>query len=476
MFRDLKEYQEIQNLYENQVYLSEEDENELLDIIESFDLTDDEIEYFVENYEEFYQDEEVILLENPLKALKTLKTIRTAGKFGGGIKTGINLQKSAKRANIKNMLGRKPFDPVGKKFSGPVNLNKNFAKFSSIKDKLQKNAKGLAIAGGTVGTVALARQLGKGSDVKKEKEKKEIEDKVKDKTITQVKSVTAGGGSSVDAEGKKIPSTAEIRAKSDRVGGGNAGASTDSGGTQGKGGVEKTTETKTKTTDPTDTKGTQTKTQTSTTTTDTKKKKMHSIEKKNRARFGDAKVDALKAKNKDFQAMKKGGMTKDEFIKKYPKSITAQRSKGLRDHTEWDAYDIVLEYLMSTGQVDTIEEANYVMMQLDKENIQEIAGIRTAMKVGKAIGRFGAKNPVNFAATLGGAGVVGQTAVKPIAQTLGKITAPKVETPKVQTSTNDIQVGSGIDARQPGESVLDYAKRRKKSLETQDRKLGAGEY
>ena len=56
MFRDLKEYQEIQNLYENQVYLSEEDENELLDIIESFDLTDDEIEYFVENYEEFYQE------------------------------------------------------------------------------------------------------------------------------------------------------------------------------------------------------------------------------------------------------------------------------------------------------------------------------------------------------------------------------------------------------------------------------------
>ena len=76
MFRDLKEYQEIQNLYENQVYLSEEEENELLDIIESFDLTDDEIEYFVENYEEFYQDEEVVLLEGPLKALKTLKTIR----------------------------------------------------------------------------------------------------------------------------------------------------------------------------------------------------------------------------------------------------------------------------------------------------------------------------------------------------------------------------------------------------------------
>ena len=45
-------------------YIFEEEENELLDIIESFDLTDDELEYFVENYEEFYQDEEVILLEN----------------------------------------------------------------------------------------------------------------------------------------------------------------------------------------------------------------------------------------------------------------------------------------------------------------------------------------------------------------------------------------------------------------------------
>ena len=116
------------------------------------------------------------------------------------------------------------------------------------------------------------------------------------------------------------------------------------------------------------------------------------------------------------------------------------------------------------------------MMQLDKENIQEIAGIRTAMKVGKAIGRFGAKSPTNFAATLGGAGVVGQTVVKPIAQSLGKMTAPKVETPKVQTSTNDIQVGSGIEQRKKGESLMDYYKRRKNSLETQDKKLGAGEY
>ena len=107
--------------------------------------------------------------------------------------------------------------------------------------------------------------------------------------------------------------------------------------------------------------------------TETKpKKKMHPIEKKNRARFGDKHVDKLKAKNTDFKAMKKGTMSKDDFIKKYPKSITAQKAAGLRDHTEWDAYDMVLEYLYSTEQVDSLEEANYVMMEMDHQTIGEI--------------------------------------------------------------------------------------------------------
>ena len=108
------------------------------------------------------------------------------------------------------------------------------------------------------------------------------------------------------------------------------------------------------------------------TETKAKPKKMHPIEKKNRARFGDAHVDKLKSKQVDFKAMRKGKMSKDDFIKKYPNSITAQKSKGLRDHAEWDAYDMVLEYLFSTEQVNTIEEANYVMMEMDQQTIGEI--------------------------------------------------------------------------------------------------------
>ena len=107
-------------------------------------------------------------------------------------------------------------------------------------------------------------------------------------------------------------------------------------------------------------------------TTETKPKKMHSIEKKNRARFGDEAVDKKKAMNVDFKKMRSKEMSKDDFIKKYPNSITAQKAKGLRDHAEWDAYDMVLEYLFSTEQVTSLEEANYVMMEMDQTTIGDI--------------------------------------------------------------------------------------------------------
>ena len=100
------------------------------------------------------------------------------------------------------------------------------------------------------------------------------------------------------------------------------------------------------------------------------KSKMNPIEVKNRARFGDDRVDMLKAKNIDFKAMRKGDMTKDAFIKKYPKSITAQTAAGLRD--QYEPYDLVLDYVLTEGHADTVEEAHYVMTQMDEETIKAI--------------------------------------------------------------------------------------------------------
>jgi len=161
-------------------------------------------------------------------------------------------------------------------------------------------------------------------------------------------------------DASKIPSTAEIRAANpNKVGGGNAGASTDSG------------EGKTYTSTPTQGTPPEKKTE-KPKVTETKPKKMSAIEKKNRARFGDAHVDKLKAKQRDFKLMKSKKMSKDDFIKKYPKSITAQQAAGLRDHTEWDAFDIVSNYLIDSNQVDDMDEALYVMTEMDAQTIQGI--------------------------------------------------------------------------------------------------------
>ena len=53
-----------------------------------------------------------------------------------------------------------------------------------------------------------------------------------------------------------------------------------------------------------------------------------------------------------------------------PTFNTSKMTTTLRQSYEYDAYDLVLEYLFDTGHVDTIEEANYVMMQMD-ENLLE---------------------------------------------------------------------------------------------------------
>jgi hypothetical protein len=59
-----------------------------------------------------------------------------------------------------------------------------------------------------------------------------------------------------------------------------------------------------------------------------------------------------------------------------PKAPTVGRDqmiqRNLRNGMEYDAYDLVLEYLFSQGHVETVEEAHYVMMVMDAETIGTI--------------------------------------------------------------------------------------------------------
>ena len=48
------------------------------------------------------------------------------------------------------------------------------------------------------------------------------------------------------------------------------------------------------------------------------------------------------------------------------------RAQVMSNSYEYDAYDLVLEYLLSQGHVETVEEANYVMLVMDAETIGTI--------------------------------------------------------------------------------------------------------
>ena len=72
--------------------------------------------------------------------------------------------------------------------------------------------------------------------------------------------------------------------------------------------------------------------------------------------------------------------------------------RPLKASYEYDAYDLVLEYLLSQGHTDTVEEAHYVMMEMDAETIGTIVeaaadqsdnqidkGVKTTYKAGNTI-------------------------------------------------------------------------------------------
>ena len=343
MFKDLKEYQEITQLYHDSVNISEE-QREINKIFVEAEFTAEEIQYLDENFDELWERELATLTEESV-----VESLRQENLTEEQLNEVLGLALAAKGAKAMGGMVKKGIKAVAKRI--PKNIKtgvkdiargtKEVAKsaIKKVKPALKKvggvlkRDPGIALPaaaiGGAVAGSNKLRNIGK--------DKREAE-----------------ANKNKDAEGKTIPSTAEIRKNSKNQ----IGTQTDSG------------EGKTYTSTPT--QGTPPDKKTETKTTESKPKKMHSIEKKNRARFGDKHVDKLKAKNKDFKLMRSKKMSKDDFIKKYPKSITAQKAAGLRDHTEWDAYDMVLEYLFSTEQVASLEEANYVMMEMEQQTIGEI--------------------------------------------------------------------------------------------------------
>ena len=103
------------------------------------------------------------------------------------------------------------------------------------------------------------------------------------------------------------------------------------------------------------------------------------ISKEIRQKFANQNAAFQATKNKD------SGYTKMDFIKDFPQSQTAKKfNKGERIpgfsykknlKNSYEPYHIVLGYVLSEGHAETVEEAHYVMTQMDSETIQEIVAL-----------------------------------------------------------------------------------------------------
>lgn len=78
---------------------------------------------------------------------------------------------------------------------------------------------------------------------------------------------------------------------------------------------------------------------------------------------------SMQAASQERQAAQSGPMYSSPDVKS-KMSARAKNILGVKE--QHDAYDIVLEYLLSQGHVDTLEEALYVMMEMPAETIQSI--------------------------------------------------------------------------------------------------------
>ena len=173
----------------------------------------------------------------------------------------------------------------------------------------------------------------------------------------------AQGRTKRPAPEKPMPTTAEIRAANPgKVGGGNAGASTDSGGTS-MSTIKSVPVEKEK--------------------PEVKKPEISKFTKQGKPRtkaqmMAAKRIGSGTAKNPDTTIAQVKQSNQDSMRARAKERFAAFKAKRAEKKAamiakeELTPYDYVLEYLLSSEQAATIEEANYVMTEMDTETIQAI--------------------------------------------------------------------------------------------------------
>jgi len=429
MFRDLKEYQQLRALYEEQVYSTDLDEI-VEEIFLEENFTDEEMQYVHENIDVLIQDH---LLIEEVEQAQLDEVVRSLGKVagkllskGGGKTAGKALSKgtgglasrmsSGFAKNLSKIPAANRLGASGAMTKASSAAGGALSKFKNVASKLKDKAgkaikKGIdfakknksAVGGGAaLGAVVAGGLIKRGLDRRAAINKQELSQKDPDDPTS--KSNTGAPEAKRTEEGPAPTQKVTQPVKSD--------------GTSGK-----------------------------------KAERMGEIERQNRQRLGDKRVNFLKQKQRDFKSMDRA-----EFRKKYPNSQSAKdaaarkRRPNIMDYSSYtpegdtinerlggkgvskkaaagsiypgekgdgqtedqdrgagnkakkragetvekktptfmaylnkkkedkkedkkesfDAYDIVLEYLLSSQQAATIEEANYIMTEMDAKTIQDI--------------------------------------------------------------------------------------------------------
>jgi len=87
---------------------------------------------------------------------------------------------------------------------------------------------------------------------------------------------------------------------------------------------------------------------------------------------GDYDKESMR-KELNFDKPKKS--TTKEWMENYPElaqTINEQKEVTEMNNQTHDAYDIILDYLLENGHAETMDEANYVMLEMDEEHLQKI--------------------------------------------------------------------------------------------------------
>jgi hypothetical protein len=85
--------------------------------------------------------------------------------------------------------------------------------------------------------------------------------------------------------------------------------------------------------------------------------------------------DELRAAQAARASAKAAGNTKGAEEAAVKAGVAAGKST-LKQSFEYDAYDLVLEYLLSQGHAETVAEAQYLMTEMDAEMIGDIVEVR----------------------------------------------------------------------------------------------------